>query len=49
MEAYRKLIFSMGESMVYNPTMLDLYFDREGESFRIAPGETVDINVLQEG
>jgi peptidoglycan/xylan/chitin deacetylase (PgdA/CDA1 family) len=40
-EAYRRLIFSVDASMVYNPTSLSLFFEYNNQSYTIKPGDTL--------
>ena len=42
--AYRSLVYSADNTIVYNPTVKTLWFDREGKQYKIAPGETLNIN-----
>ncbi len=39
--AYRSLIYSADNSIVYNPTLKTIWFDRDGTLFKIEPGETI--------
>ena len=39
--AYRSLVFSADGSMVYNPTLLDIWFTEDGEPYIIKSGETL--------
>lgn len=39
--AFRSLVFSADGARVYNPTLLDLYFETEKELIRVPSGETV--------
>lgn len=41
MEAWGRLVFSMDESFVHNPTARTLWLHRGGDAYVIAPGETV--------
>ena len=41
--AYNSLIFSADETMVYNPTLLDIWFDIDKKLYKIKPGETLKI------
>ena len=39
--AYRSLVFSADGSMVYNPTLLDIWFTEDGKAYIIKSGETL--------
>ena len=39
--AYRSLVFSADGSMVYNPTLLDIWFTEDGKPYIIKSGETL--------
>ena len=39
--AYRSLVFSADGSMVYNPTLLDIWFTEDGKTYVIKSGETL--------
>ena len=39
-EAYRSLIFSADRSIVYNPTLITVWFSYDGKLYSVAPGET---------
>lgn len=41
--AYNSLVFSANEKKVYNPTLFDIWFDVDGTLYKIAPGETINI------
>ena len=41
--AYRSLIHSADNAIVYNPTLKTIWFDRDGKEYKIAPGETLHI------
>lgn len=41
--AFRSLIYSADNSIVYNPTLKTIWFDRDGTLFKIEPGETLKI------
>lgn len=43
MEDYNRLIFSVDGSMVQNPTSRTLWFSVDGQTYSVAPGETVQI------
>lgn len=38
-EAYKRLVFSVDGSKVYNPTCMSLYFQYEGQIYCVKPGE----------
>ena len=38
--AYQSLVFSADNKIVYNPTLLHIWFDVDGENCQIGPGET---------
>lgn len=40
-QAYKQLIFSMDETMVYNPTSTIIYFELNGQIYSIQAGETL--------
>lgn len=48
-EAFREMLFGMDGSMVYNRTIHTLYFERDGENWQIAPGETIEFARRKEG
>ena len=41
--AYRSLIYSADNAIVYNPTLKTIWFDRDGKEYKIEPGETLRI------
>ncbi len=41
--AFRSLIYSADNSIVYNPTLKTIWFDRDGALHKIEPGETIHI------
>ena len=43
--AYRSLVYSADNSMVYNPTLKTIWFDRDGTLYKIEPGETIKTEV----
>ena len=43
-EAYRQLQYSADESMVYNPTLFDIWFDIDKTVYLVRSGETVKID-----
>ena len=38
-QAYRRLEFSVDGRQVYNPTVTELFFEKDGEMYSILPGE----------
>lgn len=38
-EAYQRLVFSLDGECVYNPTLFDLYFEKNNEMYCVHPGE----------
>jgi peptidoglycan/xylan/chitin deacetylase (PgdA/CDA1 family) len=43
-EAYKQLIYSADETMVYNPTLFDIWLDVDKKLYLIRSGETITIN-----
>ena len=43
--AYRSLVYSADNSMIYNPTLKTIWFDRDGTLYKIEPGETLKADV----
>lgn len=41
--AYNSLVFSADNSIIYNPSLFDIWLDIEGKSYKIAPGETIRV------
>lgn len=41
--AYESLVFSCDNTMIYNPTQTKVWFDADGVSYVIAPGETLKL------
>ena len=41
--AYHSLIFSADDTMIYNPTLFDIWFTADGKLYKIKPGETLKI------
>ena len=39
--AYNALVYSADNSVVYNPTLIPVWFERDGTLYKIAPGETL--------
>lgn len=42
-EAYRSLRYSADSTLVYNPTLIELWFDVDGRQYQIKPGETISL------
>lgn len=42
-EAYNSLIYSADETMVYNPGIVTIWFDVDGQLYEIKPGETLKL------
>ena len=42
--AYNSLVYSADESMIYNPTLKEIWFDIDGKTYSIKSGETLKIN-----
>lgn len=42
-EAYRSLVYSADNTIVYNPTLFEIWFDVDGTLYHIKPGETLRI------
>ena len=40
-EAYRSLVYSADRTIVYNPTLITVWFSFDGKICSIAPGETM--------
>ena len=40
--AYTSLVYSADNTKVYNPTLIPVWFEREGEIYRVDPGKTVE-------
>ena len=43
-QAYKSLRYSADGHMVYNPTLLTIWLDADGELYHIQPGETIRIH-----
>jgi len=41
--AYNSLVFSVDRKIIYNPTLIDIWFDLDGKLYKIASGETLKI------
>ena len=44
MTAYDRLLFSADGSMVWNPTAVDVYFEKDGISYQVKAGERMELN-----
>lgn len=44
-EAYRSLVFSFDDQLVYNPTNTPVWFQKKYKLYRVNPGETIDCSV----
>lgn len=42
-EAYNRLVYSADETLVYNPTLYEIWFDIDKKVYKIKPGETLKI------
>ena len=42
--AYRSLVISADGKRVYNPTLIDIWFDLDGKQYKVASGETIICN-----
>lgn len=42
-EAYKSLNYSADGTMIYNPTLLTIWFDVDGTTYNVAPGETIKL------
>ena len=43
--AYKSLVYSADNKIVYNPTVKTVWFDRDGALYKIEPGETIQTDV----
>ena len=43
--AYKSLVYSADNRIVYNPTVKTIWFDRDGTLYKIEPGETIQTDV----
>lgn len=43
-KAFQSLVFSMDDSLVYNPTLKTIWFFGDGKTYKIEPGETLKLN-----
>ena len=43
--AYRSLIYSADNSMVYNPTLVKIWFDIAGVLYSVDPGQTITVDI----
>jgi len=41
--AYQSLVYSADNTRIYNPTLLTLWFERDGTLYTIQPGETLEV------
>ena len=41
--AYRSLVFSADNTRVYNPTLIEVWFDIDGKLYSIKSGETLEL------
>ena len=41
--AYNSLVFSANETLVYNPSLLTIWFNVDGKLYSIEPGQTIEI------
>ena len=41
--AYNSLVYSADGTIIYNPTLFELYFDIDGVEYKIGSGETLKI------
>ena len=44
-EAYKRLVYSANGRKVYNPTLITIWLDYNGELYTVKPGETIEINI----
>lgn len=42
-EAYNSLIYSADETIIYNPTLYDVFFDADGKTYCVESGKTITI------
>ena len=42
-KAYNSLIYSADSTIVYNPTLYDIWFDEDGKIYKISPGQTLKL------
>ena len=42
--AYNSLIWSADDSLVYNPTLYEIWFEADDACYKISPGETIEVN-----
>lgn len=42
-KAYESLVWSADGTMAYNPTLYEIWFDCDGELYKIAPNETIQV------
>ena len=41
--AYNSLVLSADETMIYNPTLIDIWLDIDGRVYKVASGETIKV------
>lgn len=42
-EAYNSLVLSANETIIYNPTLIDVWMDVDGKVYKVASGETIKL------
>ena len=42
-EAYNSLVLSADETIIYNPTLIDVWMDVDGKVYKVASGETIKL------
>lgn len=42
-KAYESLVFSLDSTIVYNPTLIEIWFSVDGKMYSVKPGETIKI------
>ena len=42
-EAYNSLVLSANETIIYNPTLIDVWLDIDGKVYKVASGETIKL------
>lgn len=40
-KAYDSLVFSADSNIIYNPTLLEIWFEVDGKLYSVKPGETI--------
>ena len=43
MKAYEQLLFNVDNTMVYNPTNTTIWFEVDGDDYKIEPGQTINV------